>query len=274
MPITRSCEDLTSTNMNTAANVSFVLDVGDNRSNSERPNTRLAARNARAAAEPHQACQLPTNDESLDRHNDDRIRQIVSDSLFDFRTDIMSSISRELGTTLRGLNLGSDRNGHNASSPEGEVTSERVSSDGRGGSEIHVQDSSERTLNIVRNWGLKFSGCTSDIDVEEFIYRVESMTRNTLGGDFYILCKYVHTLFEGRTLQWFWRYHHQHGESIIWSDLSDSLKKQYGGRDNDGDIRDEIRRRKQKYNESFDDFSHAMTILAYRLKVPMSDADL
>lgn len=69
------------------------------------------------------------------------------------------------------------------------------------------------------------------------------------------------------------RYHRQH-DNVDWFQLTDSLKRQYKEHFNDYDIRDDIRRRKQRPNENFDDFYDAITVFADRLRSPMSEEEL
>ena len=84
----------------------------------------------------------------------------------------------------------------------------------------------ENVLNIIRNWRLKFSGFDNDMTVDEFIYRVNILTTNNLKGDFELLSKHAHSLFEGKALAWFRRYHRQH-DDIDWMTFTNALRKQY-----------------------------------------------
>lgn len=62
-------------------------------------------------------------------------------------------------------------------------------------------DNAEKILNVIRKWKLTFTGNNSCIPVNEFVYRVNIMTINTLDGDFEMLCKCVHVLFNDKALQ-------------------------------------------------------------------------
>lgn len=128
----------------------------------------------------------------------------------------------------------------------------------------------DKVLHIIANWRIKFSGNTSGLSVENFIYRVEALTLQTLQGDFDLLCRNASSLFESKAADWFWRYHRS-VDTVSWNALCRALRQQYSDSRSDVDIRELIRDRKQKQGESFDNFYDAVVELTDRLKEPLSN---
>lgn len=80
----------------------------------------------------------------------------------------------------------------------------------------------DKILHIVSNWRIIFTGSSQGISVENFIYRIEALTSQSLHGDFDLLCRNVSSLFEGKAADWFWRYHRFVPAGMIYVELSDS----------------------------------------------------
>lgn len=135
-------------------------------------------------------------------------------------------------------------------------------------SDLHSRP--DKVLQIMSNWKLKFNGGINGLSIDNFIYRVEALTAQTLQGNLDLLCGNASSLFEGKASDWFWRYHRS-VSSIRWFDLCRSLREQYRDSRTDVDIRELIRERKQKPNESFDNFYESIVALTDRLKTPLSD---
>lgn len=138
-------------------------------------------------------------------------------------------------------------------------------------SDLYVRP--DKVLQTISNWKIKFSGLSNSLSVESFIYRVEALTAQTLYGDFELLCNYAGSLFEGKANDWFWRVH-QRDPKITWSKLCKALREQFRDSRTDIDFLEIIRDRKQKPNETFDDFYEAVNELVDRLKEPLDDATL
>lgn len=136
-----------------------------------------------------------------------------------------------------------------------------------------LQSRPDKVLQIMSNWKLKFNGGQNGLSVDNFIYRVEALTAQTLQGNFDILCGNASSLFDGKANDWFWRYHRS-VSSICWNDMCRALREQYQDSRTDIDIRELIRERKQKPNESFDSFYDSIVALTDRLQTPLSDTDL
>lgn len=242
MPLTRSTEDLT--NLNERANVSFTVDVGSPR--------RLRSKNGQAAS---------TSQPSVNSNNstsDQRIRQLISNSLSEFRREVVGLISNELQSMFQNMNLTS--NGNATSEAQNEASNvhsnvlpsvsnqPHLSSDGVPNSTSRVQNISnnshdtfyaEKVSNIIRNWRIKYTGYDDSISVEDFIYRVNMLTTNNLSDDFELLVRHAHCLFDGKALAFYWRFDRQ-SEEKDWFSLTNALRKQYKADYTDFDILNDI----------------------------------
>jgi len=56
---------------------------------------------------------------------------------------------------------------------------------------------------ILSSWKLRFSGCSDGISVDNFIYRVQALTEQTLEGDYWILSSNANLLFEGKAREFY-----------------------------------------------------------------------
>lgn len=131
----------------------------------------------------------------------------------------------------------------------------------------------DKVSQIIANWRIKFSGGSASLPVDSFIYRVEALTKQTLCGDFEILCRSASALFEGKASDWYWRFHRTVRE-VHWTDLCKALREQYRDSRTDIDYRELIRDRKQKPNEPFDNFYESVIDLVDRLDRPLDDKTL
>lgn len=71
------------------------------------------------------------------------------------------------------------------------------------------QINSDKATSIIQSWGLKFDGSSGGINVEEFLYRIRSLTEDHFNGDFSVILKNLNTLLVGKAKDWYWRYHKQ-----------------------------------------------------------------
>lgn len=168
------------------------------------------------------------------------------------------------------LNTSGGQNIHNTSR-SGPSVSGTVGSRNTSSSDLNARP--DKVLHIMTNWKLKFTGSSSGLSVENFIYRVKALTIQTLQGDFELLCRNASSLFEGKAADWFWRYHRS-VPSVSWTELCKALRQQYADSRTDIDIRELVRDRKQNRGESFDSFYEAVVDLTDRLKEPLSESML
>lgn len=131
----------------------------------------------------------------------------------------------------------------------------------------------EKIIRSISNWKVTFDGSLETLTVEEFIYRVNTLTRSSLRGDFVALAQHAHLLFQGKALNWFWRFH-KTTPNFDWYDLCENLKANFHDTRSDYDIKESIRSRKQKHGEKFEKFLDAILLLNDALKVPLSEREL
>lgn len=131
----------------------------------------------------------------------------------------------------------------------------------------------DKVTSIIRDWHIKFDGSSTGISVDEFLYRVRTLTRENLNNDFSQLCKNLPLLLSGKAQDWFWRYHKQ-VDHIEWEPFCLAIKYQYKEFRSSFDIKEEIRARKMKSNENFETFYEAVSSLLDRLDSPMPEQEL
>lgn len=125
----------------------------------------------------------------------------------------------------------------------------------------------------IRQWSLRFSGATSDIDVEDFIFRVERQAQLN-GVSHAALAIGLGDLLTERAATWYWTYQRA-GECGDWFELKRALLQRYAPRkDTDNEIRAKIEGRKQRLGESFGDFCQDVEAIAVRLVQRMNEEEL
>ncbi|KAM8716949.1 hypothetical protein ACLKA7_004245 [Drosophila subpalustris] len=125
----------------------------------------------------------------------------------------------------------------------------------------------------MQKWNLHFDGSTESLGVEEFVYRVKTLTDETLDSDFIGLCKNLHVLFTGKARDWYWRYHKQ-VDRIVWSDFCSALRQQYKDYRSEFMSKELVRSRKQKPGESFVSFHDAVASLIDKFSIKIDDEEL
>ena len=104
---------------------------------------------------------------------------------------------------------------------------------------------------------------------------VNELTLSTFNGDFRPVLEHGHLLFTKRALSWYWDYRLQRqNQPLAWPSICSALKHRFCGHLSDLDIQDLIRNRKQKENESFDEFYYDVLNLCGTLEEPLSESKL
>jgi len=133
----------------------------------------------------------------------------------------------------------------------------------------------DKVVHIISKWPVRFKGDNTDkFTIHDFIYRIYSLTRSTLGGNFNALCDHVSILFEGKAATMFWRYHAQVYGLVQWDSLCQWLREEFRDRRTDYDVRELIRARKQKSNERFAVFLENVMLLVDKLQHPIPNHEL
>lgn len=266
MPLTRSRENLLA--LEEPANCSFTIPIEESSAPPVTSQGRSKGRSQRTG----------NRSANLSDENHQQVQEIVSNSLSTFRGEMTDFIRNELRSLVRDMNLGGEAH---VSQPGIQNVSNDQNNQNRNGNSPQSTPRTnsqepvvgEKVSNIIRNWRIKFSGYDDTKTVDEFIYRINVLTTNNLNGDFELLWRHAHGLFDGKALDWFWRYHRQETD-LDWFTLTRALRKQYKSEYNDYDVMEDIHRRKQRIGEKFDDFFDSISALSDRLKTPLNDANL
>lgn len=131
----------------------------------------------------------------------------------------------------------------------------------------------DKITSIIQNWNVKFDGSSNGIGVDEFLYRVRTLTRENFNNDFSLICRNLHILLAGKARDWYWRYHKQ-VDVVEWREFCSALKYQYKEFKSSFDIHEEIRNRKMKPNESFESFYESICSMLDKLSTPIPESDL
>lgn len=131
----------------------------------------------------------------------------------------------------------------------------------------------DKVASIIQNWNVKFDGTPMGLNIEEFLYRVRTLTKDNFNADFSVICRNLHILLTGKARDWYWRYH-KRVQTVDWSDFCEAIRCQYREFKSPFDIMEEIRSRKQKFGEPFDAFFEAISTLSDKLPTPMSEMEL
>lgn len=123
----------------------------------------------------------------------------------------------------------------------------------------------------MAKWNLRFHGNGKDLHVDDFLFRADTLARSAnIGLDELPRC--MHYLLHGDALDWFWDYHRNNPLST-WVDFVQAMRHQYSPIDTDLEIFDKIRSRKQCPGETFAKFAVDISMLATRLRNPLSEAE-
>lgn len=131
----------------------------------------------------------------------------------------------------------------------------------------------EKVTSIIQNWNVKFSGSSTGLTVEEFLYRIKSLTAEHFQNNFDIICKNIPVLLTEKADKWFWRYHKQ-VDSIQWDAFCAALRYQFKDMRSNYELQEAVRNRKMKPGESFETFYDSVCSIADKLEHPMSEEEL
>ena len=132
---------------------------------------------------------------------------------------------------------------------------------------------SDRIANIIHNWNVKFDGSSDGLTADQFLYRIRCLTHECLNHDFEALSRHLHILLTGKAREWFWRYR-KPLDQINFNHFCNALKAQYCDYKTRSDIKEELRSRYQKENESFESYYEAVNKILDRLEDPIPEEEL
>lgn len=124
----------------------------------------------------------------------------------------------------------------------------------------------------IHKWNLFFDGSKTGLNVDRFLYRVET-NASVYNIPSYRLMSDIQYLLKGKALNWFWSFK-ENKRPTSWSELRNAMICQFKDEHNDFDVRQSICERKQKTGESFQDFYAIITEMTLGLSEPLKDFDL
>ena len=120
------------------------------------------------------------------------MRQIVSDSVAELRNEMTNLVTNELRSIMQNMNNNNsndnnipNNNNRNVSNP---INNDIPSSSSNVAS-LQEPFVVEKVSNIIRNWKVKFSGSEDQMTVDEFVYRINILTTNSLNGTGVIIAR-------------------------------------------------------------------------------------
>lgn len=126
---------------------------------------------------------------------------------------------------------------------------------------------------FIHKWVIRFDGGQNGLGAEDFIYRAEQQA-SLYGVTGKALAMGIGDLMAGRANQWFWTFRRQMPDAN-WSDFKLAFLRRYAPhKDSDYEIRSKNQNRKQRANESFNEFCQDIEALAVRLLRPMPNDEL
>lgn len=123
----------------------------------------------------------------------------------------------------------------------------------------------------IHKWNLMFDGSKDGLDVERFLYRVESNASSYNIPECQLLND-IQYLLKGKALNWFWA-HKEAKRSASWNEFHFAMLRQFKDDHSDFDVRQALGARKQKPNETFQDFYASISEIALALSASLSDLD-
>lgn len=127
-------------------------------------------------------------------------------------------------------------------------------------------------LHQMSKWNIKYCGSSSDMHVDEFTFRAATLSRSA-NIDLDMLPLGMHYLLHGEAQEWFWVFHREFPQAD-WNTFTDAMRNQFAPTENEFEVWDKIRGRKQRQSENFGQFYVAVVGLASRLRQRMSEANM
>lgn len=128
------------------------------------------------------------------------------------------------------------------------------------------------SIHLMSKWSLKYKGTSSGLHVDDFLLRVETLAQS-LDIDLNRLAMGMPFILEGEAQEWFWIFQREHPNSD-WQFFRDAMSHQFSRVENQFEIWDQIRSRKQKVSETFGQFYIAVAAIAGRLRPPLEEAQM
>lgn len=124
----------------------------------------------------------------------------------------------------------------------------------------------------MAKWNLKFSGSSTDMWVNEFLFRAETLARSAnIEQD--RIPDGMHYILHGDANKWYWVFYREN-PNVDWATFTDAMRHQFSSTQTTFEIWDDLRARKQRNNESFGTFSVDIASMAMKLTQPIQEVDM
>lgn len=124
----------------------------------------------------------------------------------------------------------------------------------------------------MSKWNIKFNGTNSDLHVDEFLFRTETLARSA-GINLNALPLGMHYVLHGQAQDWYWIYHRDFPDSS-WAAMKLAIRDQFSPLTDEFELWDQVRARKQQQNENFCQFYLAIATMVSRFDEPITEARL
>ena len=121
-------------------------------------------------------------------------------------------------------------------------------------------------------WGLVFDSSNRKMTIEDFLFRVETLRLDNQcpWSEVY---KNFHQLLKGDANEWFWTYRRQYN-NLNWDHLRRTMLQKYRRFTSDYEIQGKILERRQRNNESMEEYMNAIVALKNQLKNEIPESEL
>lgn len=121
----------------------------------------------------------------------------------------------------------------------------------------------------MSKWSLKYKGTGAGLHIDDFLFRVETLAQS-LDIDLNRLAMGMPFILEGEAQEWFWIYQREY-PNADWQTFKGAMSHQFSKVENQFEIWDQIRSRKQRESETFGQFYIAVAALVGRLRPPLEE---
>lgn len=138
---------------------------------------------------------------------------------------------------------------HNQRATDHSAVEQNVSHPLNLSSQFRMPYTVDKISSIIQGWNLRFEVSPTGLNVEEFLYRVRSLTKDYFDGDLSIICKNLQILLSGRARDWLWRYRKQ-VQNIEWENFCQAIRSQYADFKTSSDLRgkyETVSRSRERY---------------------------
>lgn len=124
----------------------------------------------------------------------------------------------------------------------------------------------------MAKWNIKFSGSSTDLHVDEFLFRIETLARSA-GIEMDALPLGMHYVLHGQAYDWYWIFHREF-PNAVWESMKSAIRNQFSAVTDEFELWDLVRSRKQQPHENFGQFYLAVAAIASRFDQPLAESHL